>query len=143
MMNTLKRLLIALLCIGVLLCFVACTNTEDNTDTPDTTPADTQEDVADEPETEETEEPAAAGFKVSVVDQNGDPVVGAMVQICKDSCVPGITDADGVATIYATVDSDGYALKVANLPDGYTYEGEDVYLEVGMTESTITITKVA
>ena len=78
---------------------------------------------------------------MTVVDQNGDPVSGAMVQICKDSCMPAMTGEDGVASFNIEI-TDGYKLSVMTCPEGYTYEGEaEIYLEYGATEYTLTLTK--
>lgn len=133
-----KKILIMLLCVVMVFGLCACGASE-ATEEPKETEKTTEALETEEKETEE-ETSAPEGFAVTVVDQNGAAVVGAMVQICKDSCVPGITNEEGVATIIATIDSEGYALKVASLPEGYTYEGEDVYLEEGMTEYTLTVT---
>ena len=38
-------------------------------------------------------------YTVTVKDENGNPIVGAVVQLCKDvNCNPSVTGADGVAT---------------------------------------------
>lgn len=77
-------------------------------------------------------------FEVKVVDQNGDAVVGAMVQICLDSCFVKVTDDTGVARMdYA----DGeYKANILSLPDGYTdtTNGEKFSFENLKCEITVT-----
>ena len=86
-----------------------------------------------------TEEPA--GYTVTVLDENGAPIPGAMVQLCKDVCVLGVTDADGVA--YVDMPEDDYKAAFAVLPSGYTYEGEiqEFFFEKDSKNLTITLKK--
>jgi hypothetical protein len=85
---------------------------------------------------------AAQGFKVTVVDGDGNAVPGVIVQICKDSCVPARTDDNGVASFNIAIE-DGHKLSVMSCPEGYEYTGEaEVYLEEGATEYTLEISKV-
>ncbi len=94
-----------------------------------------------EKETEAETEKAAA-FKVKVVDANGEAVVGVVLQICKDSCIPARTGDDGVATFNIEI-TEGHKLSVMSCPTGYEYNGEaEVYLESGITEYTLEVTKV-
>ena len=90
-----------------------------------------------------------APFVVRVVDQDGNAVVGAAIQVCKSgdngSCVPlGTTDDNGVATRDGQVGD--FEAKINSLPDGYIIE-DDLYLSnyyplVG-NEVTIEVTKIA
>lgn len=94
----------------------------------------------------ETEAALAEGmviYTVSVVDEGGNPIVGAMVQLCKDSCVPGITDESGIATF--TLQEDDYKASMLTMPAGYEYvdETEAFYFENGSTELTITLKAAA
>lgn len=78
-------------------------------------------------------------YKVMVVDEDKNPVAGAMVQMCKDACVPARTNADGVAE-FNLEETDGYKVSVLSLPTGYVYDGEaEIYLESEQTELTITV----
>lgn len=82
-------------------------------------------------------------FEVKVVDANGNPVEGVMLQICKDSCIPAKTDANGVATFNIEVTSE-HKLSVLSCPAGYEYTGEaEVYMEDGATEYTVELSEVA
>ena len=90
-----------------------------------------------------------APFVVRVVDQDGNAVVGAEVQVCKSgdngSCVPlGTTDDNGVATGDGLVGD--FEAKINSLPDGYIIEDDlslsNYYPLVG-NEVTIEVTKIA
>jgi hypothetical protein len=76
---------------------------------------------------------------IKVTDTEGNPIAGAMVQVCKDSCLPGVTDANGVAK-FAVAEDTGYKASFLSLPEGYVYVDETVtewYFEDGATEITI------
>jgi len=112
-------------------------------------PAKTEEPVVTEApvivtEAPETEAPAEeeGGYSVTVLDENGNPIVGAMVQLCKDACVPGVTDAEGTAKF--NLPEDTYKVSFLALPAGYTYmdEVQEFYFENGSMEMTITLKAV-
>lgn len=91
----------------------------------------------------ETETPAAPAdgkvtYTIHVQDENGTAIAGAMVQICKDTCLPGMTDAEGNAVF--TVDEADYKVSFLTLPAGYTYTTEETefYFD-GATEITLTL----
>ncbi|MBE6763414.1 MAG: hypothetical protein E7553_03535 [Ruminococcaceae bacterium] len=118
--------MITVLCLAVCLC--ACSETEQPKNDPVTTTT-----VA----TTTTTQPQAATFEVKVVDQNGAPVQGVMIQICKDICVPKMSDGNGIALFDLEIE-DGHKLSVLSCPAGYTYTGEaEVYLESGSTSYTV------
>ena len=81
-------------------------------------------------------------YTVTVVDQNGAPVVGVYVQMCVgDLCkLPMPTNADGVV-VFENFDPADYSVKV-NGAIGYTVEGS-YHFAAGSTELTITLTKIA
>lgn len=141
-MNRVKKLLVVtmLLCMVVSLC--ACGN-EPKEEAPAVTEAAT---VSTEPvQSEAAEETAAADdgmtqYTITVVDDAGNPVVGAMVQMCKDSCLPGpATDAEGKTQF--SLPEDDYKVSFIVVPAGYTYadEATEFYFEDGATELTITL----
>ena len=137
-MKNIFALLLAL-CMVLSLCACGARNNSDATDASETVPAVT---VAQTEAPEETEAPAddsTAGYKVTVVDEEGNPIAGAMVQICMDTCYPGVTDASGVAT-FAVEEAD-YKVSFLSLPSGYTYstEEQEFYFEDGSTEITLTL----
>lgn len=84
---------------------------------------------------------ARAPFVVKVVDQDGNPVAGVVVQVCNDStCVPmGSTDSNGEAKRPSMNGS--YAAKITELPDGYSVEDIEAYYDLVDGKVTITITK--
>ncbi len=127
-MNKMISVLMVVLCMTLMLC--ACGgNTDPQNDTVTTTTTVQT--------TTTTQAPAAASFEVKVVDQNGAPVQGVMIQICKDTCIPKVTDANGIAAFDLEIE-DGHKLSVLSCPTGYTYTGEaEVYLESGSTTYTV------
>lgn len=121
--------LLLVLCLAVSLC--ACGEGEQKP-AGDATVTTTKAETTTTTKAEET-----AAFQVKVVDQNGNPVSGAMIQICKDTCIPKMSDEAGVAAFNIEI-TDGYKLSVLTCPAGYTYTGEaEVYLESGSTEITV------
>lgn len=135
-MKNLKKVLAVVLSLVMLLCFCACGGNDDEKTTTTTTTTENQQ-------TENDTAVENKGFKVTVVDENGNAVSGVMVQLCKDACVPAKTDDNGVATFTMQV-TDGYKLSVMSCPAGYEYDGEaEIYLEDGATEYTLTVKAVA
>lgn len=68
----------------------------------------------------EAAEPQA--YTVTVVDAEGAPIPGVMVQLCLDACYPGVTDADG--KIQFPVEDADYKVSLLAVPEGYTYSDE-------------------
>ncbi len=134
-MKNLMRLTAVVMMLAVLLCLAACGGEP-------TTPAT-------QPTTKPATQPTTtAGFQVpehtyrfKVVDQNGEIVVGATVQLCLESCMFKATEVDGYAYFNTEV-TDGYKVQILTVPEGYTCNPEEViYLEAGQTELTLTVTK--
>lgn len=147
-MKQLKNILLCLLVLGTVLCLCACgesadTSSADSTEQSENVSAESSA-AQSEAESEVSSEPEqTAAFTVTVVDGDGNPVSGVMVQICKDACLPAMTDAEGVATFNTEI-TDGYKLSVMSCPEGYTYTGEaEIYLESGAAEYTLTLQKDA
>lgn len=127
-----KRFLVFMLGISLVLCLCACAET----DAPvQTTTAPTVQ------ETEETVDDGKVTYTVKVVDEAGNPVASAAVQLCKDSCLPGMTNAEGVATF--RVAEDAYKVSFMAMPAGFEAEAEEFYFEDGAYELTITLKAVA
>lgn len=145
----LKRLLAVMLALCMMLCLCACGNTDDN-NADDSTPP--QEDpVVNEPEPSEEdpseEEPEASGivYTITVTDEGGNPVSGAMLQMCQgEICLlPAATDANGVVTFTVTEDG-AYEAKFLALPSGYEYVDDvQVFPFDGATELAIVLKAVA
>ena len=128
-----KRFLIFTLAVCMLFCLCACGGA--NADPEDTSAAET---------TEGTVEPVDDGkvtYTVKVTDEGGNAIAGAAVQLCKDSCLPGMTNAEGVA-IFKIVE-DTYKVSFMTMPAGYEAEEEEFYFDDGSYELTITLKAVA
>lgn len=131
-MKMCKVLLAALLAVMMLVSLCACGdqpaagNNGDTSTTTTTTTAPTDD--------------GKATYSVTVLDDSGAPVSGAMVQICKETCIPTVTDDNGNATW--RVAEDEYKVSFAIVPDGYEVE-EAYYFEDGTNTMTITIKKAA
>ena len=143
-----KKLLVSALAICTVAAFCACGGTDANNDvkTPDTQVKveDTQVVVEDTQVVEsEVVEDGKVEYCVTVVDEEGTPFAGVMVQMCKDLCVPAVTDGAGVARF--SLEEDYYDVKVTTLPEGYTYSGEEevFHFEDGSLELTITLKPAA
>ncbi len=85
----------------------------------------------EEPETQ------ATTYRVWVRTEAGTPVKGAMVQLCTDVCIPGVTDEEGKAEF--SVPEDSYKVSFAVLPKGYEYADDvrEYYFAEGSTELTL------
>ena len=135
-MNVMKNITVIALLLCLLLTLCACGGEA----AVETKPVETEAPVAvtEAPATEAAIPEGMAVYTVTVVDENGTPVVGAMVQLCKDSCVPGVTNESGVATF--TLPEDDYKASMLAMPAGHAYAGEteEFYFE-GAFELTITL----
>ena len=131
-----NKLLALIMAFVMVFCFCACGNNETKTDNNDTLLQSSQTENSSKEET-------TPKFEVTVVDQNGDAVSGIWVQLCNESCLPKVTDENGVAIFDAEI-TDGYKLSVMTCPEGYEteYVGTNyIYLEEGITDYTFEITK--
>lgn len=73
-----------------------------------------------------TQEQTESTYTVYVVDEDGNPVTGGMVQFCLDTCTPVALDEAGRAVL--TADAADYEVKMLAMPQGYTYAtGEEVF----------------
>ena len=136
-----KRLVTAVLMLCLALSLVACgggagndtekNNTENTQQDDGQANKDTEEDKKDEPVDDGKIE-----YKVTLVDANGAPIAGKMVQFCNSATcfVPVATDANGVAVMRLEEASDYKAKELTQPEEAY------VYFE-GATELTITITE--
>lgn len=116
------------------LCMILCACGGEQT--PETTEAPAQTTAAP---VEETVDDGKVTYTVTVVDEAGAPIPGAMVQICLEACYPGVTDANGQAK-YSVAEED-YKVSFLSLPAGYTYSGDEqeFYFADGSYELTITL----
>lgn len=139
-MKHVKILLAVLLAMAVVFSFCGC-GADDNADTTtETTTAPTEEstEATTEETTQETVDDGKLVYKVIVVDQEGNPIAGAMVQICEGTaCNPGVTNAEGVAEIRAA--EGDYEAKMLAMPAGYTCATEEEVFPYGSGELEVTI----
>ena len=147
-MKQFKLILLCLLALCTVFAMCACGETADTSsaggaESSTAVSAESSAAVSEAESETSSEDEQSSVFAVAVVDGDGNPVSGVMVQICKDTCLPAMTDANGIAT-FALEITDGYKLSVMSCPDGYTYTGEaEIYLESGATEYTLTLQKDA
>lgn len=139
-MKTVKMLLALVLAMGLVLCFAACGGEEAGKETTPvtTTPVTTETPTEASVETE----PQNPVYTVTVVDEMGDPVANAMVQLCNEACYPGSTNEEGVATF--ALEEAEYKVSFLSIPDGYALVGEteEFYFDQGSMELTITLQKL-
>lgn len=140
-MNNMKKLLALLLAMVLVLGLCACDAGEDKDNATDGS--------TESSSTGETEPSGTTPFDgkvtytVKVVDESGNPISGALVQLCLDACIPSATNASGVAT-YKLEKAD-YKVSFMKLPDGYTYttDATEFHFASGSYELTITLKAVA
>ena len=144
-MNT-KRFLALLLALCLALGLCACGDTPtqgmpDNEDPIDPPAAASSDAPTDEPTDEPTDNPNPV-YTVKIVDEGGNPVVGAMVQMCQgETCMPGpLSDATGTVT-FQVVEADYKVSFLGSVPAGYDYTTEETefYFEDGSCELTIVL----
>ena len=126
-MKSISRIAALLLAMCLMLC--ACGGAE----TPETTQAPVETTAAP---VVETVDDGKVTYTITVVDESGAPIQGAMVQICLEACYPGITDANGQAK-FSVVEED-YKVSFLSMPAGYTCDEEAFYFD-GEFELTITL----
>lgn len=137
-----KRFFALVLALCLVLALAACnTNSEDET-TAATTEAITEAPTTEEATTEAVTE-AETGYKVRVVDTDGNPIKGAWIMICKgDMCsVPTETDVDGYAK-FPKITDEGRQAKIAYEVPGYVVDTTKyIDFEAGSFEMTIVLEK--
>ncbi len=142
-----KRILFVLLAFTFVFGLCACGNTETNeSDSSKAVSAPESKEESVEASKEESVPAALPEFTVTVVDEEGNPVAGAQIQICDSNNIcfmPANSDSEGKAVIKNIVVESGYTLKVPVVPEGYEYKGEaEVALTAGATEYTVELSKV-
>ena len=142
-----KKLFAALLLVCMVFMLCACGGNETPTEPQETEPQVTTAPVTTEPQPTDPEPPVPQGvtYTIKVVDEGGNPVAGAMVQLCAEVCIPRVTDAEGTAVYENQAERDDYKASVTSYPTGYEALGEqtDFYFEAGSYEVTITVKAVA
>lgn len=132
-----KKVVTVILMMCMTLCFVACGN--NNGSDKDSQKPNTENTSKDD--TEEESEKSGVTYTIKVVDENNNPIGGMMVQLCKNTCMPKLTNAQGLAEFSVEAIEDGYQAAITSLPEGYKYEGEKyIDFKSGETEVVIVIT---
>ena len=130
-MNKMMKLLALVMALVMILCLAACTE-----DKPDNTEPSSSESttVPTTKPTEPSTEPTDDGMKtytVTLKDSEGNPLSGVSMQICLESCTPGFTDDNGVAT-FEVLEKSGYSVGVSA-----DYDNTMGYYEDGQYDVTI------
>lgn len=140
-MSMKKLFLVCVLVLSMLLCLCACGEGEEtpttdpvNTTAPTEAPTEAPTDAPTDP-TEPDNQPT---YTVTVVDEAGNPVSGAIVQLCLEACVPGVTNENGVAEFF--LEENDYKVSFVNIPTGYELAGEETEFYFADGENTMTIT---
>ena len=143
-----KRILAILLALCVVVGLCACgEKSVEATEAPEQPVVEAPAAQPEIPEETEAEpaQPAGINYTVKVQDEGGNPVVGAMVQVCQgELCLmPTATDATGTA-VFTVAEEAQYEAKFLTLPAGYEYTTEEqVFSFNGGFELTITLKAVA
>lgn len=128
-----KHFLIFTLAICLVIGLCACGGKD--ADPKDSSVAETTEDTV------ATVDDGKVTYTVKVTDEGGNAIAGAAVQLCKDSCLPGMTNAEGIATFKIVEDT--YKVSFMTMPAGFEAEAEEFYFDEGSYELTITLKAVA
>lgn len=139
-MTQIKRVLALVLMFCMLFSLCACggNGDEKTTEAPQET---TKAEVTTEAEEQTTVDDGKVAYQVKVVDEEGNPIAGALVQMCKDTCFPSSTNESGVAEF--SLPEDEYKVSFLSLPAGYAYssDAQEFYFDGDSTELTITLKK--
>ena len=133
-------LLLCVICLGACLCSCTESTTADDTKAPATSSSD---DKTKDTDAKDTQDNGLKTYKVKVVDENGAAMAGVVAQICKDACIPAVTDENGYATF--KVAEDDYKASMTALPEGYEYKDgvSEYHFEEGKYELTITLVPIS
>ena len=134
-MKTLKLLTVAVLLLCTLVSLCAC----DAGTAGDTKPTEDETKAHPTHGTQMPTETDKVQYTVTVKDESGNPVAGAMIQLCKEMCIPNKTNEQGVAVF--TLVEDDYKCSFLTMPAGYTYSTQETefYFESGSREMTIVL----
>ena len=133
-----RNIFVLMLALAMVFVLCACGTNANNGDGDNTTAPTV---TAPTEGTDPTEDDGKVTYTVKVVDEGGNAVPGAIVQLCKDTCVPCPVDANGVATWRLAEDT--YKASFVVVPAGYTAEQSEYYFEDGKCDMTIVLKAVA
>lgn len=146
-----KSILMAVLVACLLVCLCACGGNTADTNTDTNTTASTTTTTTTATTTTTTTTTTASNkvtYVITVVDEAGNPIPGAFPQMCLTSCMPRMTNEQGVAT-FANMDKANYDVKFMSVPEGYVLpvdeNGELIvyHFEEGSYELTLVLKAVA
>ncbi len=152
-MNKFMKFLALVLVMGTLLAFAACAPNDTTTTTAPNNSTTTKPNTSTTTPSSSTTAPAASSsteapkpvtYRVKVVDEEGNPVAGARVQLCKDACVYATSNDEGWAEFTIPVE-DGYHANILKAPSGFEIpEGKELDkteydFESGKTEMTLVL----
>lgn len=141
-----KRLLAFVLALGLMIALCACGQTQEPDKTPDV-PAVDDKPVEQPAENEKPSEDNPAEnpnptYTVKIMDEGGNPVVGAMVQMCQgETCMPGPLSDETGTVIFQIPEADYKVSFLGSVPAGYDYTTEETefHFEDGSYELTIVL----
>ena len=136
-MKQIKTLLVLILCLVIVCALSGCGG--NGNDVSGSEVSSSSQSASAQETSSATTEDGKVTYQVTVVDSENNPISGALVQLCKDTCYPSSTDENGMATF--SLAEDDYKVTFLTLPAGYTYsdEEQEFYFESGETELTITL----
>ena len=141
-----KSILMVMLTLCLMVCLCACGNdasTDDNTSktTQATANATTTTTTTTTQTTTTAFKANVAIYTVTVTDEAGNPISGAFVQLCLDSCTPCITNETGTAS-YQMLVAD-YKVSFISVPEGYVLPTDEYHFEEGSYEMTLVLKAAA
>ena len=139
-----KRFLALVLALMLVLGLCACGNEQAEPDESTAAPDQTEEVTEKQTEEETQEQNTNPVYTVKIVDEAGNPVAGAMVQICQgETCMPGpMSGSDGTVTFQVT-EADYKVSFLGGVPAGYEYTTEETEFYFEDYEVTIVLKAVA
>lgn len=142
-MKQFKKIFVTILMACMVMGLCACGNSgEDGTEKNSEKNTENSQAAGSEKESEkESQDDGKVEYTVKVVDESGNPVANALIQMCSDTCFPSSTDANGVATF--NLEEAEYKVSFLSLPEGYAHAGDatDYYFDGDAADLTITLKK--
>lgn len=135
----LKNILMLILALCMVFALCACGNT--NTGSETTTQAPETSNTQSETQESTKADDGKVTYTVTVVDEGGNPIVGAFVQMCLDNCYPMATNESGTATF--NLEEADYKVSFVTMPVGYTVDVTEFYFAEGSRDLTITLKAAA
>lgn len=157
-MKVMKKIFVAILMFCMVMSFCACGNSnsdannenKDNVGSENNNNNDNEGNENDDSQNEnedddsQNEDDGNIVYQVMVVDEDGNPISGVMVQVCDEgNCyAPSFTNDEGIAE-FRLAESSEYKTKIVTNPTGYeAVETDYVHFEDGSTTVTLTVKAV-